>query len=126
MNSPTFLFNISEKIFMSLKYRTVEPKQEGLNNGNIQLTKIIDFFPIDSIGANNKVLGVGKMLTIQYKTGGRYKSFLTDIDGGHNFFRARGIDGTKGLISDLDIKGGDTIKIIKVSPYVYEIVKDIS
>ena len=109
---------------MSLKYRTVEPKQDGLKHGNIPLSKIIDFFPIDSIGANNKTLGMGKMLTIQYKVGDRYKSFLTDIDGEKKIFRARGIDGTKGLIADLDINGGDTIKIIKVSPYVYEIIKN--
>lgn len=108
---------------MFLKYRTVEPTQNGLNNGNIQLTNIIDFFPKNSIGARNKTLGLGKMLTIQYKFDERYKSFLTDIDGSKNFFRARGLDGTKGLIADLGLKGGDTIKIIEISPYIYEIEK---
>lgn len=110
---------------MSIGYRTVQPTQDGLNNGNIQLTDIIKFFPSDSIGAKNKSLGQGKMLTIQYKIEGRYKSFLTDIDGSKCFFRARGLGGTKGLIADLNIKGGDTITIIKVSSYVYEVEKSL-
>ncbi|NHC03462.1 hypothetical protein G9F31_06725 [Acinetobacter sp. 187] len=97
--------------------------QANLKNDHIYLNAIISFFPKDSIGGNN-LSTKGRDLKISYSWNGVIKSFESDIAGDKKILRKRGkLSGTGMLLTDMDVKVGDTLEFKKIDDYHFEVIK---
>ena len=101
----------------------IQITEANLKNGTINLSKIKFFFPKECIGGGNKY-EMGKEMKICYHSNEKFYSFDTDIATGNKaVFRKRGVDGTKGLLINLDIEAGDILEFRKLGDYHFEALK---
>ncbi|MER9528523.1 ASCH domain-containing protein [Mesorhizobium sp. M0309] len=88
----------------------------NLRNNHIYLP--LDFFPQDAIGGSNKSDLAERTIAVTFDPG---HTVETDIDGTKRILR------TRSLVADFfartGMKAGDIVRIAKVEPYKYEIVK---
>src|SRR5579875_445144 len=92
--------------------------QGNLNHGHVYLARHLDFFPADTIGANNKQTRAGTALTVHFDGVGEAE---TDIDSQHKIFRLRGRIWRE-FFQRHGLRAGDKVAIQRVSEYEYRIL----
>lgn len=105
-------------------FRKIEITQAALSYGNLNLSKILDFFPKDVFGSPNKKDGIGRQLTLIYNDGKQLRTIETDIYSDKKIFRSRaGKSGTKEMVLLLNLKPGNQILLEKIDSYTYKVSK---
>jgi hypothetical protein len=100
--------------------RIVIPLTQGnINNHHVYLSRHLDFFPADAIGAKNKQDGQGKFLTLQFEDIPGVAE--TDIAPDHKIFRLRDRRWRE-FFTRHGLQAGDKIAIERIKPYEYRIV----
>ena len=99
--------------------RIVIPLTQGnINNHHIYLTRHLQFFPADAVGAKNRQDGQGKPLTLHFE--GVPGSVETDISPDHKIFRIRDRRWHE-FFSRHGLQAGDKITIDRIKPYEYRV-----
>jgi hypothetical protein len=96
--------------------------QGNLNNNHVYLSRHLDFFPPDAIGAANKRSGKGTLLKLRFE--GLPGAAETDIASDKKIFRLRGRRWQE-FFERHDLRPGDKIAIERISAFEYRVVPEI-
>lgn len=84
----------------------------NIRNNHINLSKLMDRFPGDSIGGSNSAEAAARPLTVDW---GGPQTVTTDIDGSKAIFRGRGW--VRRFLAASKAQEGDTVVIAETAPY---------
>jgi hypothetical protein len=100
---------------------SVETRRVVVTGGNVRNNHIylpLDFFPDDAIGGSNKSVAAPRSISVTFEPG---VTVETDIDRSKRILRTRGPVGD--FLARAGVNDGDTVLIIRHSPYAYTISK---
>jgi hypothetical protein len=94
--------------------------QGNINNHHVYLSRHLDFFPRDAIGAKNRQGGQGRLLKLHFeKLAGTAE---TDIAPDHKIFRLRDRRWDE-FFRRHDLHAGDKVTIERISEYEYRVAR---
>lgn len=94
----------------------IELNAANIEHSHFYLAKHLAEFPELAIGGTNSAAVASRQLTVRWPFG---EPVITDIDGGHKFFRKRGWVRT--LFAQSGAEPGDFVVLKPVTPYEYEV-----
>lgn len=113
-------------VYSALRERQADPDrivitltQGNLNNNHIYLSRHLDFFPEDAIGATNNQGKFGRPLTLHFE--GLPGTAETDIVPDHKIFRLRDWHWRE-FFKRHDLRAGDQVAIERKSEYEYRVI----
>ncbi len=99
-----------------MAYRVIELTEGNIRNNHLYLSRIMDFFPPNSIGGSNLSSQASQLLEVDY---GAETPVITDIAGDKKIFRKRGW--VKDFFIMNQLKMGDKVVIEHVGDCKYKV-----
>lgn len=84
----------------------------NIRNNHINLSKLMDKFPKDSIGGSNSAEAAARPILVDW---GGPQTVTTDIDGSKSIFRGRGW--VRRFLAASQAREGDIVVITETAPY---------
>ncbi|MCE3554503.1 hypothetical protein LWC33_23975 [Pseudonocardia sp. RS11V-5] len=98
--------------------RVIELSQGNINNGHVYLTRCLDFFPEDVLGAPNREAGIGKEVQLTFANSPG-SGIWTDIASDKKIFRAR--KAWRAFFAQQAVRAGDSVVLDRQAEREYHV-----